>query len=545
MEDFIFGTLSTDALKLVHHRTARQGIQHAHMIDPLDPKAGERVTISITIGPEAPAEQVVCYYTEDGSQPDGSRGEARNGEVLQFKRVGVEWDNFRWNYLSRWEARIPAQQDGAVVRYRIGAWSAGGEEVYADWPDIKRTIEEAARAYFNNEPVSLTVPGDPASGTTFNFHVDRLQPPEWARQAVIYQIFVDRFFPGKGKGWLLTTDLKDFFGGTLWGVTEKLDYIAELGASCIWLSPIFPSPTTHGYDASDYERVEARLGGDEALRELVREAHRRDIRVILDLVCNHVSDQHPYFLDARANPGSRYRDWFHFDDPRFGYRAYFGVPSMPELNLENQDTREWMIRVARYWLREFEIDGYRLDYAIGPGPSFWSDFWAECKRENPEAFCFGEVVEAPPSILKLYGRLDGALDFNLADALRRTCAYRTWDERMLSRFLDQHLSYFPADFLMPTFLDNHDMDRFLFAAGNDKSQLRKAAAFQMQLPGPPVIYYGTEIGMSQAVSKASQVGLEASRMAMPWDQGRDVELLNFYKQMIRERLEKKPWVRRP
>jgi hypothetical protein len=543
MEDFIFGTLSTDALKLVHHRAARQGIQHNHDIEPLDPQAGEPVKISVKSGPQAPVDRVTCYYTLDGSQPAGSRGEAQNGTVLPLERVGVAWDNFHWGYISSWEARLPAQSAGAVVRYRIGAWSESSAEIFADWPDVKRTVEEAARAYFAGEPASLAISGDPSIGSTFNFHVDRLKLAEWARQAVIYHIFVDRFSPGKRQDWRQTADLKAFFGGTLWGVAENLDYIAGLGANCIWLSPIFPSPTSHGYDASDYDHVEARLGGDEALRELVREAHRRGIRVILDLVCNHLSDQHPYFLEAKSNPGSRYREWFYFDDPRFGYRAYFGVPSMPEINLTNPQARDWMFEIARYWLREFHIDGYRLDYATGPGPSFWSDFWAVCKQEQPQAFCFGEIVEPPPSILKVYGRLDGALDFNLADALRRTFAYRSWDEGLFSRFVDQHLSYFPSEFLMPSFLDNHDMDRFLFAAGNDKNQLRKAASIQMQFPGPPVIYYGTEIGMSQTVSKASEAGLEASRMAMPWDSSQDLELLDFYREIIRERQAQKPWVR--
>jgi glycosidase len=216
---------------------------------------------------------------------------------------------------------------------------------------------------------------------------------------------------------------------------------------------------------------------------------------------------------------------------------------MPMLNLAHPGAREWMLSVARFWLQAFDVDGYRLDHAHGPGPSFWSDFWAACREAKPDSFCFGEIVEPPPVIRRYHGRMDGGLDFNLADAFRKAFAYRSWDEDQFSRFTRQHLAFFPPGFLMLSFLDNHDMDRFLFITGNEKASLRRAAALQMRLPGPPIIYYGTEIGMSQTVSKASAVGLEASRMAMPWGADQDQDLLEFYRTIIRERGIARPWLR--
>jgi glycosidase len=466
-----------------------------------------------------------------------------------LERAGVEWDNLSWGYLSHWEGILPPQPEGTVVRYRIGAWDDHGDrsesraEIFCDWPDVKTSVEEAARAFFHNEPVSAFTTGDPGTGLMFTYHVDRLKPPQWAREAVIYHIFVDRFNPGRGNHWIQTSDLKSFFGGTLWGVIDKLDYIKDLGATCIWLSPIFPSPSVHGYDATDYTRVEPRMGGDEALAALVAGAHDRGIRIVLDLVCNHLSNQHPIFQDAQSNPASKYRDWFTFNDSRIGYRTYFGVHRMPQINLSNPETQAWMCDIARYWLQEFDVDGYRLDHANGPGPSFWSDFWATCKQAKPESFCFGEIVEEPSAIRRYFGRLDGALDFNLADAFRRTYAYRTWDEDRFDQFVAQHAAFFQGDFLMPTFLDNHDMDRFLFIAGNEKSLLRKAAETQMNLPGPPIVYYGTEVGLSQTVSKSSAVGLEASRMAMLWGESQDQDILEFYKSQLRLRSERRPWIK--
>src|SRR3712207_52005 len=116
-----------------------------------------------------------------------------------------------------------------------------------------------------------------------------------------------------------------------------------------------------------------------------------------------------------------------------------------------------MFDIARYWLREFDVDGYRLDYASGPGPDFWPDFWAVCKAAKPDSFCFGEVVDASEAQRKYVGRLDGCLDFHLGDALRRTFAMDKWSEADFYRFIERHHAFFPPDFILPSFLDNHDM----------------------------------------------------------------------------------------
>ncbi len=544
MESFIFGTFATDDLKLIYHRASHSGVQHGYDLDPRDPQPGQLVTVNVLLGPDQPADHVVCYYTTDGSEPEGSRGQASRGETVPLQRIATEWDTVRWGYVTRWAGVLPGQPEGTTVRYRIGAWREGGEEVFADWPAVKATQELAARAFFRGDPTLEMRPmGNPRVGQLFNYHVDRLAPPRWAREAVIYHIFVDRFFPGEGRDWLQTSDLRAPMGGTLWGVAEKMDYFAELGVNCLWLSPIFPSPTVHGYDATDYTRIEPRLGGDEALRAVVEEAHTRAIRVILDMTCNHVSNQHPIFKDALANPRSPYRSWFHFNDEDIGYRTFFGVPSMPQVNLADPGAREWMLDIARYWLREFRVDGYRLDHANGPGPGFWSDFWAACKAENPECFVFAEIVE-PPEVLRQYvGRMDGALDFHLTDALQRTFAAGEWSREMFDHFLERHFDYWRGDdFLLLTFLDNHDMDRFLHIAGNNKEALKQAAAVQMSLPGPPVIYYGTEVGVTQEHGRGEKVGLEASRGPMRWGDERDTDLLYYYWELIQERRKVKPWL---
>jgi hypothetical protein len=175
------------------------------------------------------------YYTLDGTEPAGARGAAVNGHVLRLEPAGVVWDTFLWGYLAVWRGVLPAQPEGTVVRYRIGAWAGEGPEVFADWPEVQLAAELAADAFFHGEPLPANLtPGDPDRGHLFTYHVDRLGPPDWAREAVIYQVFVDRFYPGSGRKWL-SDNVSAICGGTLWGIIDKLDYIADLGADCIWL----------------------------------------------------------------------------------------------------------------------------------------------------------------------------------------------------------------------------------------------------------------------------------------------------------------------
>lgn len=536
--DFIFGTLATDELKLVHHRVARRGVQHNHMLYPRDPQPGDAVTITVRTGADLAIDRVACYYTLDGSVPAGDKGFAANGHVLELVQTDLVWDTLAWGYISIWKGTLPALPDGAVVRYKVGAWSTakGVDEIFGDWPEFKATTERAAAAFFRGEPLPDDPPPAQSEPDIFTFHVDTHTVPEWAKQAVIYQIFVDRFHPGEGREWLNAKSLEDYYGGTLWGVRDKLDYLADLGITCIWLTPTFPSPTYHGYDPSDYVHVAPHLGGDEALHAVVEAAHERGIRVLLDLVCNHVSHQHPYFVDALNSAASPYREWFTFGEhyAPAGYKTFFGVESMPYINLKNDAARAWMLDIARFWLREFDVDGYRLDHANGPGPDFWSEFWTACKGVKSDAFCIGEVVEAPDILQQYVGRLDGLLDFMMEDALRQTFAYGTWSEDQFERFVAQHYRYFPQNFAMPTFMDNHDMDRFLFAAKGDVDALKRAATAQMRLPQPPIIYYGTEVGLQQISGKGA-FGLEVSRLPMLWGDAQDRDLLAYYKRIIAQR----------
>lgn len=534
--DFPFGTLSTEALKLYHHQLLRQGLHHGYRLTPQRPQAGNPLTLTVTAGVDTPVTAMACYYTTNGAEPSGSRGQADRGQVAQFNLQETTWDDFAWGYTQTWRVTLPGLPADTHLRYRIGGWAEGQAEVFADYPDLKLSAEHAAQRHFqqNLPPDSSLRWGQPSPGTIFSLQIGQAGPPTWASEAIIYHLMIDRFHPGEGNSWRQSRNLNDFCGGNLQGVLDKLDYIVDLGATCVWLSPLWASPSAHGYDTSDYRQVQAQYGNADTLRRLIDTAHERGLRVLFDMACNHLSNQHPIFQQALADSTSSYRDWFIFDESDLGYRSFFGVAAMPEVNLRHPAAREWMIDHARYWVREFDIDGYRLDYASGPRPDFWSYFVSACRAEKPDSFYFGEIVDNPPNLQPYIGRLDGLLDFHLNHALRQTFGWGTLSQAEFDAFLRRHQAYFPADFVMPAFIDNHDMDRFLHISQNNQQAQLAAMRQLFALPNPPVIYYGSEVGLTQTISTAES-DLTASRPPMLWGQAQDADLLGQVKELLQDR----------
>jgi glycosidase len=195
--------------------------------------------------------------------------------------------------------------------------------------------------------------------------------------------------------------------------------------------------------------------------------------------------------------------------------------------------RQHVLDSAKYWL-EFGADGYRVDYCIGPTPDFYGDFRRATRTSKPDSWTFGEAVDPPDSQLTFEGGMDGALDFMLLEAMRKTFAFGRWTARQFAEFLDRHEAYFPATFTRPSFLDNHDMNRFLWVARGDIRKLKLAALCQFTLVGAPVIYYGTEVGLSQHddVMQHGRAIHEEARLPMIWGEAQDRELFNFYKELI-------------
>ncbi|MFV9504426.1 MAG: alpha-amylase family glycosyl hydrolase [Oscillochloridaceae bacterium umkhey_bin13] len=539
--DFIFGTLATDARRLGYLKAELAGVSHRHQLHPADPIPDQPTTLTVSLGPTVVADHVTCYFSTDGSLPTGSRGVPGSGsQAVAFRRTGSRWDTFLWGYLDAWQAEVPPQPTGTIVQYRIEAWcdhetpSAWAGEIIGSTPGDGSVIGDVGPGdhYLREmgQEFNLTLV---RRTRTFAYAVDTERPPDWLSNGVIYHVFVDRFHPGSDRAFANPPTPMGFYGGTLAGVVEHLDYIAALGTNIVWLSPIFPSPSHHGYDATDLYGIEPRLGSAADLHALIDGASARGMQVLLDYVPNHISSSHPVFQSALRDPDGPHGQWFTFTNHPDTYVSFFGVRDMPQLDNDHPEARHFVIEPACYWLRQ-GIAGFRLDYTIGPSHAFWTAFRAATRAVRPDAIGLGEAVDTADTLRTYYGRLDGCLDFLLLQMLRRFFAFGDLRASEFASFLQRHLGSFPADFVMPSFLDNHDMNRFLWVARGDLRRLKLAALCQYTLPHPPILYYGTEVGLSQFrdVRHADGSGHpEESRLPMRWGADQDRDLLAFYQQL--------------
>ncbi len=337
-----------------------------------------------------------------------------------------------------------------------------------------------------------------------------LRVPEWVRGAVCYQVFPDRFRIGSGKAdrsyinlpWGEKPTPGSFAGGDLDGVREGLPYLKELGVSLLYLTPVFRSRSNHKYDVEDYYEVDARFGGNEALRALVKAAHAAGIRVMLDGVFNHCSNENAIFQDViRRGRRSPYYGWFYVDGDaacveRRNYLTFADVPYMPKLNTENDAVIDYFCQVGTHWVTEYGIDGWRLDVADEIAPRFLRRFREAVKAANPEALIVGEVWHEAHDWLA-GDRFDGVMNYGLTKACLDLLAFGTIDARgfadrlvlLLMRCTD------PANEMMFNLLDSHDTERFLTRVKGDVRRLRLAMAVAFFLPGIPFLFAGDEIGV--------------------------------------------------
>ncbi len=502
--DNIFGSLFDPETRLAMHQAGLTGVRHLNQRNPLDVKPGQPVELTMTTSGPQPFDRSTCWFQID----DGVES------TLELAPVKVTWNNALGDYVRAWRGSLPPLPAGAMLRYRLAAHVAGSETwIYAD-----------------NQSQSA------AQSTRFACWVADDSLPAWAREAVVYHIFVDRFYPGDGIPWKNPDTLAGFYGGNLCGVIQKLDYVREMGFSAIWLSPIFPSLTHHGYDAMDYFDIEPRFGALDDFKELLTEAHKRGIRVLLDFVANHCSEHHPAFQSAKTDPASPTRDWFTWLDWPNTYAAYFGLRELPELNLRPGPARDHLLKSARFWLG-LGVDGFRLDYAYGPSHDFWADFRRACRETKPDCWVFGEIIHTPETQLSYAGTMDGTLDFLLCRALRETFGHGNWSLARFESFLAEHEAFFPADFSRPAFLDNHDMNRILFISRGETERVKLAALALFTLSGPPIIYNGTEAGVTQERQiHQNDFGIfEEARLPMKWGAEQDSDLRETFRRLIQLR----------
>ncbi len=322
-----------------------------------------------------------------------------------------------------------------------------------------------------------------------------IQTPAWFNDVVLYEIFPRSFNDTNGDG---IGDLK--------GITQKLDYLKNLGVGALWLTPIHPSPSYHGYDITDYFKINPEFGTEEDLIELVNEAHKRDMKIILDFVAGHTSKQHPFFQDAFGNPKSKYAKWYRWlNDTHTKYEHFGTATSLPSLDQDNPDTRAYLMDAAKYWIDKANIDGYRLDFALGPSHDFWKAFRAEIKTFRGSVSDFLLLGEVWTSGLKIAPYYDNEFDatfdfpvyFDLMGSHERAGKSALLGKGSPSAFQSslkaQTRLYHPGAQSV-RFLNNHDTVRAMSQL-NDTQRAKLAATLLLTLPGTPMIYYGEEIGM--------------------------------------------------
>jgi len=382
---------------------------------------------------------------------------------------------------------------------------------------------------------------------------------DWFKNAIIYHILIDRFAGfASTENW----DKPIFLGGNIKGIIEKLPYLQNLGINTLWISPFYKTNTYHGYHITDFYQVDPHYGTKEDIKKLIKAVHNYDIRIIADFVPNHCSRKHPFFQDALHNTKSEYRRWFYFTKWPHEYLCFLSIRELPKMNLNYSPTRDHIIGAAKHWL-DLGFDGYRLDHVIGASHNFWEQFSKEIKKEYPCAVLIGEVWmkgikfnelrtinirwkflkwlfgASSDSLLKEYIlELDGVLDFRLQELLRENISRgNTYQSKKLYKAIRLHFRKYPDNYFLPTFLDNHDMNRFLFECKNNKEKLKQAATIQFSIDQPATIYYGTEIGMNQEKSmwEFHAHGDLQARKPMKWKQ-QDEELLYFYKRLIGQKI---------
>ena len=384
------------------------------------------------------------------------------------------------------------------------------------------------------------------SGASQNFSAkdfDNGQPPSWVQNAIFYQIFPERFCDGDPsndppdtQNWETgVPTYYNYFGGDLAGIIQKMPYLHKLGITAIYFNPLFAADTNHKYTTTDYTKIDPEFGTLQDFDRMVATAHADGIRVILDGVFNHTSNNFWAFKDASASgPTSPYWNWYHFSTfpvTNGSYWTYGGFGFMPKLNVAGCPALQQYLlnNVVAYWTKR-GIDGWRLDVPLlVQSDTFWQNFRKTVKSINPNAYIVGEAWENHGDDGRPWvqgDKFDAIMNYQFYQLVHdyfATDAINTdqFDYGMMALRGRFRQCVTDAEFNL---IDSHDTARFLHDAGEDKARLRLAATFQLTYMGAPVIYYGDEIGMTGGNDPDN-------RRPMAWSHP-DTNMLAFYEKLI-------------
>lgn len=330
----------------------------------------------------------------------------------------------------------------------------------------------------------------------------------WMEKACFYQIFVDRFHMGDKKKdlsyinckWNDIPTPKTFAGGDIKGITQKLPYIKKIGCNAIYLTPVFSSISNHKYDIMDYYQVDKQFGSNEDLKELVEKAHKKGIRIVLDAVFNHCSEGLMQFQDVlEKGKASEYYDWFiikgdRINEKRDNYEVFASCTYMPKFNTSNPKVQRFLLDIATFYIKEYDIDGWRLDVSDEVSHYFWRLFRQEVKAVKRDAVIIGENWHDANSNLR-GDQYDSIMNY----AFTKSCLdYFAWDKinakemaMKLNSILMRNTD--TVNKMMLNLLDSHDTHRFYKEVNEDRFKMKAALSLLYLFPGAPCIFYGTEI----------------------------------------------------
>ncbi|EOP66716.1 neopullulanase [Bacillus cereus VDM006] len=439
-------------------------------------------------------------------------------------------------------------QDGKWITANIPMKKSGSTDLFDYWfvsiePNFKRlrygfelknnteTIVYTERGFFPETPND-----DVGNFFCFPFihEQDVFRTPSWIKDTVWYQIFPERFAngdpscnPADTLPWGSTDPTTtNFFGGDFAGVIQHLDYLVKLGISGIYFTPIFTAHSNHKYDTIDYMEIDPQFGTKETFKKLVNACHKRGIKVMLDAVFNHSGYFFDKFQDVlKKGKQSRYTNWFHIHEfpivtePLPNYDTFAFTPYMPKLNTAHPDVKEYLLKVGRYWVREFHIDGWRLDVANEVDHRFWREFRSEIKAINPEVYILGEIWhDAQPWLQG--DQFDAVMSYPVTNALLSYFANETIGASEFMEQITASLHSYSMNVNEAAFhlLDSHDTPRVLTTCKGNKNKVKLLYVFHLSFIGSPCVYYGDEIGMDGGMDPGC-------RKCMVWDEDKQDTVL--------------------
>ena len=393
--------------------------------------------------------------------------------------------------------------------------------------------------YFSANGINQEIPENGFFEYLYANGTDVIKVPDWAKGAIYYQIFPERFCNGSVDNdpeecaeWGTFPTRENYMGGDLEGIIHKLAYLEKLGIDCIYLNPIFKGDFNHKYATTDYYEIDPMFGTKEIFSDLVTKCHERNIKVILDGVFNHTGVHFEQFQDVVKNQEkSKYADWFYFKKFPFkishhDYECVGAYKWMPKLNSSNPEVREFILDVMTYWIENYQIDGWRLDVADEVDPAVWQEARIRLKSKYPDIILIGETWGYGGKMLR-GNQMDSVMNYMFRDAL--------WDyfgkEVITAKEFDHRINHMLALYkdctnqVMFNLIDSHDTERFLFVCKENKELQKLAVAFQMLFPGSPAVFYGDEVGMTGDNDPDC-------RRCMVWDENADKVIFEWYARLI-------------